>query len=392
MISSYIFRKTLAWTAKVLLSKENTGIPKRCVSSLSTTPIIVDQMNEKTRKLADSLTLADPETPELRLRRRMALARAITLIESTSPTHKKQADLLLTHLLQKNHRKECFRIGIAGPPGAGKSTFIEAMGIYVLNDLPKDDANMLFSPSKLAVLCIDPSSTITGGSILGDKTRMAELSRHDRAYVRPSSNGGTFGGLSAYTHDVVSLCSSASYDCCIVETVGLGQSEVEVADSVDMLLLVIPPGGGDQLQGVKKGIVEVADAIMVNKADGNLLIAARNTASDYRGATCFMRHRHDLWRTPPVLLASAHTGEGIPEVWKEISRYRSIMMKGGDFAEKRRHQSRYWMWKNLHNMITERTHTDPELRRTAEDLEVALDKGSITPRTAAAKLLESLIN
>lgn len=353
-------------------------------------------MTTTTRLLADSLTISDPETPEIRIQRRMALARAITLVESTAPNHKTQASLLLTFILEQQHQQrqqqhDCFRLGIAGPPGAGKSTFIEALGKYVLHDLPNTHHSpKLFSPSKLAVLCIDPSSSITGGSILGDKTRMTELSRHDRAFVRPSANGGTFGGLSAYTHDVVSLCSAASYDCCIVETVGLGQSEVEVVHSVDMLLLIIPPGGGDQLQGVKKGIVEVADIIMINKADGNLMPAARNTAADYRSAMTFMRHKHDKWLTPPVVLASSRTGEGISQVWHEISQYRSIMMEGGDLAEKRRQQSRYWMWKNLLNLVSERTRTDPELRRTAETMEAALGKGRITPRAAASELLNCL--
>jgi LAO/AO transport system kinase len=363
---------------------------KRCVSSI--TPSLQDQMTTNTRLLAESLTILEPETPEILLRRRMALARAITLVESTAPSHKKQADLLLTHLLQKQH--DCFRLGITGPPGAGKSTFIEALGNYVLNDLPskEDNTQSLFSPSRLAVLCIDPSSSVTGGSILGDKTRMTELSRHHKAYVRPSANGGTFGGLSAYTHDVVSLCAAASYDWCVVETVGLGQSEIEVVHSVDMLLLIVPPGGGDQLQGVKKGIVEVADAIMINKADGNLLPAARNTTADYRGAMNFMRQKHEQWKVPPVLLASSLTGEGIPEVWNEISRYRTIMMQGGELAEKRRQQSRYWMWKNLQKLISERARVDPALRQTAEKMEIALSKGTITPRVAASELLASLIH
>lgn len=387
-------RISVTSAARVLLVK-HFMIPKRRLSSSISQHCLRNEMTTKTRLLADSLTISDQETPEIRIQRRMALARAITLVESTVPDHKTQASLLLTFILQQQqqqqHRNDCFRLGIAGPPGAGKSTFIEALGKYVLHELPNNHAQKLFAPSKLAVLCIDPSSSITGGSILGDKTRMTELSRHDRAFVRPSANGGTFGGLSAYTHDVVSLCSAASYDCCIVETVGLGQSEVEVVHSVDILLLIIPPGGGDQLQGVKKGIVEVADVIMINKADGNLMTVARNTAADYRSAMTFMRHKHDKWLTPPVILASSRTGEGISEVWNQISRYRSIMMEGGDLAEKRRQQSRYWMWKNLQNLVSERTRTDPELRRTAETMEAALTMGRITPRAAASELLNCLM-
>lgn len=248
-----------------------------------------------------------------------------------------------------------------------------------------------YKPNKLAVVCVDPSSSVTGGSILGDKTRMMELSRHKRAYVRPSSNGGTFGGLSAYTHDVVSLCQAASYDLCIVESVGLGQSEVEIAQSVDMLVLIIPPGGGDELQGVKKGIMEVADLVLVNKADGNLLQAARSTKVEYLCATKFLRPKTQGWTTP-VLLTSAYTGEGIDKVWSKISEFRRLLEETGDLTEKRRQQATYWMWKNLQNCIMEKTRKDSHLQKTAHEMERALNEGTITPRVAASTLLESLVH
>jgi LAO/AO transport system kinase len=278
----------------------------------------------------------------------------------------------------------CFAVG------AGKSTFIETFGTYILNPKEHEKEQNTFHPNKLAVVCIDPSSTVTGGSILGDKTRMYNLARHERAYVRPSSNGGTFGGLSAYTHDVVSLCQAADYELVLVESVGLGQSEVEIAESVDMLILLVPPGGGDELQGVKKGIMEVADMLIVNKADGTLLPAARHTASDYRGAMQFQRPRTPGWKTP-VLLASAYTGEGVDKVWNKIQEFRNLLIDTGELQEKRKRQSHYWAWKHLKDLITKQTREDPELRQTAERMERALDAGAITPRVAAAQLLDSLI-
>ena len=353
-------------------------------------------MRKSTQSLFDDLTLDEDGSEEVTLRKRMALARAITLIESKAAAKRQQADVLLTNLLANedaiNKTSSSFRLGIAGPPGAGKSTFIETFGMHILNkaSTSTNKETEAFVPSKLAVVCIDPSSNVTGGSILGDKTRMMDLSRHERAYVRPSANGGTFGGLSAYTHDVVSLCQAASYELVLVESVGLGQSEVEIQESVDMLVLMVPPGGGDELQGVKKGIVEVADMLIVNKADGNLLQAARSTASQYRGAMTLLRPRTEGWTTP-VLLTSAYTGEGVPEVWDKICEFRSLMLTSGELEEKRLRQSRYWMWKNLNNLITLQTQSNPELRRSADAMERALDAGAITPRLAAAQLLDSLL-
>jgi LAO/AO transport system kinase len=363
-------------------------------------------MKDFTRHLLNELQLNEhvastqEEQASIRLRKRMALARSITLVESTNSAHRGEADLLLTQLLsskQENLANDSnntyLRVGIAGPPGAGKSSFIETFGSFLLNG--ENDKNSRkdtsFHPDKLAVVCIDPSSTVTGGSILGDKTRMMNLSRHERAYVRPSSNGGTFGGLSGDTHDVVSLCQAASYSLVLVETVGLGQSEVEIAESVDMLILIVPPGGGDELQGVKKGIMEVADMLIVNKADGNLLPAARSTAADYRGAMQFIRPRVEGWKTP-VLLTSAHTGEGVDKVWSKILEFQSLLINSGGLEKKRKSQSRYWMWKHLKNLIIQQTNEDPQLREFANEMENALDHGRITPRVAAAQLLDSLIH
>jgi len=399
-----------------LLARLSSRLPStslRCISpvamrsfssldSSTTSRNSLNGMTNFTRHLLNEISLDESKATSLqeetdtRFRKRMALARSITLVESTAASHRQQADLLLTELLGakedalNDKEDRFFRVGIAGPPGAGKSSFIETFGSFWLDQENQEDDGD-FHPNKLAVVCIDPSSTVTGGSILGDKTRMMNLSKHDCAYVRPSSNGGTFGGLSGDTYDVVSLCQAADYELCLVESVGLGQSEVEIAESVDMLILIVPPGGGDELQGVKKGIMEVSDMLIVNKADGNLLPAARSTAVDYRGATQFIRPRTPGWKTP-VLLTSAHTGEGVPKVWKKILEFRSLLMETGELSKKRQRQSRYWMWKHLKNLIIQQTNHDPELRLTADRMERALDAGSITPRVAAAKLLNSLIH
>lgn len=368
-------------------------------------------MTPSTRRLAEAILSSEQEAPNLhdgRIRRRMALSKAITLIESRAEMHMRQADMLLNHLLRhsgadgedlaKNDDLSSFRVGIAGPPGAGKSSFIETFGLYVLKNKAKpdewekencDDSNE-YNPSKLAVVCIDPSSSLTGGSILGDKTRMTELSRHERAFVRPSPSRGTLGGIASYTNDAVTLCQAAGYDLVLVETVGLGQSEVEICEGVDMLLLLVPPGGGDELQGVKKGIVELASMLIVNKADGDLLPAARTIAADYEAAIRFFRHRDDGWDIPPVALVSAKTGDGVEKVWKEIVRYRQIMTANGELQKKRQQQSRYWMHKNMRELIIAKVKSDPTLREKSQRLEDDLLNERITPRAAAQDLVDSI--
>jgi LAO/AO transport system kinase len=215
-----------------------------------------------------------------------------------------------------------------------------------------------------------------------------------QAYVRPSPTRNVLGGLSAYTDDVVSLCQVAGYDFVMLETVGLGQSEIEVKESVDMLMLMVPPGGGDDLQGMKKGIVEVADMIVVTKADGDFLPAANHTAADYRVALRMMpRHNSTLpgWESTPVLMSSSRTGTGLDKVWGEICRFRSLMMESGQLQTKRRQQTQYWMWKNLQNLILAQTRTNAGLRQTAQALERDLRDGKTTPRLAATELLDSLV-
>lgn len=247
----------------------------------------------------------------------------------------------------------------------------------------------------MAVVCIDPSSAVTGGSILGDKTRMTELSRHERAYVRPSPTKTVLGGLAAYTDDVVSLCQVAGYDFVIVETVGLGQSEIEVKESVDLLVLMIPPAGGDQLQGIKKGIVEVADMIVVTKADGDFIQSAKHTAADYTSALRMMPRTGLVslpgWEIPPVVMVSSQDNIGLERIWDKICLFRSLMVESGELESKRQRQSRYWMWKSVQNLILLQTKNDPILREKALTLEELLSQGKTTPRVAATELLESLV-
>jgi LAO/AO transport system kinase len=221
---------------------------------------------------------------------------------------------------------------------------------------------------------------------------MTYLSRQDRAYVRPSSNSGVLGGLAAYTDDVVSTLSAAGYPLVLVETVGLGQSEIEIAQSVDVLVLLLPPGGGDGLQGVKKGIVELANILAVTKADGNLLAAAKSTASDYRGALQILQQssaKGFAWQ-PPVLLTSSVTKEGLDELWKSIQDYREHMKTTGEWEARRKTQAQYWMWKQFTRMMQDRMQRDPQLAEKATYLESELLQGNLTPRVAAQELLDGV--
>jgi len=304
---------------------------------------------------------------------RRALARAITLIESTRSDHRAEAETLLARLLP--HTGKAIRIGISGAPGVGKSTFIESFGLYLIEQ-----------GHRLAVLAVDPSSPLSGGSILGDKTRMQELARNERAFIRPSPSAGTLGGVARRTREAGLACEAAGFDIVIMETVGVGQSETAVADMVDLFVLLLPPAGGDELQGLKKGIVELADLIVVNKADGDLEPAANRAVAEYLAAVHMLRPAHAGWMTP-VLKASALHRRGLDQVWKEIGRFRTTMGTAR-LAEKRARQARAWMWNEIEEGLIAALRSHPEVARRLDGLESKVAAGALTPTAAAKALLE----
>ncbi|WP_299398868.1 methylmalonyl Co-A mutase-associated GTPase MeaB [Pelagibius sp.] len=303
---------------------------------------------------------------------RRALARAITLIESTKIDHLGEAEALLEALLP--HSGNSVRVGISGVPGVGKSTFIERLGL-----------DLVGSGHKVAVLAVDPSSRVSGGSILGDKTRMEELSRRPAAFIRPSPTGGTLGGVARRTREAMLICEAAGFDVVIVETVGVGQSETAVAEMVDIFLLLLLPGGGDELQGIKKGIVELADVVVVNKADGDLAAAAERAAAEYHAALGLLRAPNPNWR-PPVLRCSALTGTGIAEVWETVQKHRAVMEANGARAAKRSAQAGAWMWSEVREGLLREFREHPEVSAALAGLEAEVRAGQ-TPPTAAARRL-----
>jgi LAO/AO transport system kinase len=307
---------------------------------------------------------------------RRALARAITLIESTRCDHRAMAERLLEMLLP--HAGSSIRLGISGVPGVGKSTFIEALGGHVIA-----------LGHRLAVLAVDPSSPRSKGSILGDKTRMENLSRHESAFVRPSPSGGSLGGVARRTREALIVCEAAGFDVVIVETVGVGQSETAVADMVDMFLLLMAPGGGDELQGIKKGIVELADALIVNKADGDLKPAAERAVQDYTSALGLLRPARSGWSTP-VLSASAQQGIGIAPVWQMVCDFNARM--GEAIAQRRALQARAWLWQEVTEELIARFRTHREVAALVPAVERAVAAGRLNPAAAAAKLLKAFLD
>ncbi|MBX9635307.1 MAG: methylmalonyl Co-A mutase-associated GTPase MeaB [Magnetospirillum sp.] len=304
---------------------------------------------------------------------RRAVARAITLIESTRADHRAAAEVLLHELLP--HTGRSVRMGITGVPGAGKSTFIEAFGLHVVKQ-----------GHRLAVLAVDPSSPRTGGSILGDKTRMEELSRDERAFIRPSPSGCTLGGVARRTREAMLVCEAAGFDVIVVETVGVGQSETAVADMVDMFLLLLVPGGGDELQGIKKGIVELADAIIVNKADGDLEAAAKRAARDYMNALHLLTPASTAW-TVPVLTCSALQQAGIDAVWKVVGDYRHAMEGKGAWGERRSAQAHAWMWNEVAETLMQTLKDDPRIAQLLPAMEKSVADGLMAPGRAARQLV-----
>lgn len=304
---------------------------------------------------------------------RATLSRAITLLESTRPDHHEQAQQLLLELMPD--AGGAHRVGITGVPGVGKSTTIEALGMHLVE-----------GGHRVGVLAVDPSSTRTGGSILGDKTRMARLAVHDDAYVRPSPTSGTSGGVAKATRETIVLLEAAGFDVILVETVGVGQSEVAVANMVDTFVLLTLARSGDSLQGIKKGALELADIVVVNKADGEHLAEAQSAARELAAAIRLIHPRETIWR-PPVLTTSAVDGTGLSELWDTIERHRRVLTETGAFDARRRAQQVDWTWQMVRDTVLDRVLSNPAVRRIRADVERRVKAGELTPALAAQQIL-----
>jgi LAO/AO transport system kinase len=304
---------------------------------------------------------------------RRALARAITLIESTREDHREAAEALIAAVLP--HSGNSIRLGISGVPGVGKSTFIEAFGLH-----------LVASGRRVAVLAVDPSSRRTGGSILGDKTRMTELSRSEGAFIRPSPTGGTLGGVARRTRESIILCEAAGFDVILVETVGVGQSETAVADMVDLFCLLLLPSAGDELQGLKKGIVELAELILVNKADGATRPAALQAVADYRAALRLLRPISRVWQ-PEVMPVSALTEDGLDLVWGQIQRHQAVLSEAGEKQGRRAAQAQAALWADLGEGLIAALKRREAIAERIPVIEAQVRDGTMTPMAGARHLL-----
>jgi LAO/AO transport system kinase len=302
------------------------------------------------------------------------LARALTLIESSSPRHQPLAEELLTRLLP--HTGRSLRVGITGAPGVGKSTFIETLGL-----------DLVRRGLRVAVLAVDPSSGVSGGSILGDKTRMPRLSAAPAAYIRPSPSAGSLGGVARKTRESMLVCEAAGYDVVLIETVGVGQSETVVADMTDCFLALMLPGAGDELQGIKRGLLELVDVIAVNKADGPTRSAAELAAEQYRTALHALGGRGD--NLPAVLTCSALQAEGVDSVWQAVEGRHARLTASGALVERRRRQNLRWLWSLVEDQLRQAVHTHPEVRRIQDDLEREVLAGTTPAAAAARRILEA---
>jgi LAO/AO transport system kinase len=314
---------------------------------------------------------------------RAALARAITVVESTRADHRAQAQQLLMQLMHATGSAgvggvagSAMHIGITGVPGVGKSTTIEALGMYLIGQ-----------GHRVAVLAVDPSSTRTGGSILGDKTRMARLAVHPDAYIRPSPTSGTLGGVTKATRETIVLLEAAGFDVILVETVGVGQSEVAVSNMVDTFVFLTLARTGDQLQGIKKGVLELADVVVVNKADGAHITEAKAAARELAAAIRLIYPRETLWR-PPVLTMSATEGTGLVELWDTILKHRDTLTAAGEFEARRRAQQVDWTWAMVRDTVLDRVLNHPEVKVSRAEIERQVRDGEITPALAAQRILD----
>ena len=312
---------------------------------------------------------------------RRAMAKAITLLESTRADHRVQADELLTALLP--HTGKAFRLGISGVPGVGKSTFIEALGLYLIGQ-----------GHRVAVLAVDPSSTVSGGSILGDKTRMEQLSVHEKAYIRPSPSSGTLGGVAEKTREAMLVCEAAGYDVVIVETVGVGQSETAVSGMTDMFCLLQLPNAGDDLQAIKKGVMELADLVVINKADIDAAAATRAQAQitsslrllGLHGNPDHAHHNDTVWH-PQAIQISALLGQGVDNFWRAVSDFRRLQTANGQLAARRQHQALAWMWERIDAGLKQAFRQNPQVRDRLPQLEQQVGAGTLPASTAARQLL-----
>jgi LAO/AO transport system kinase len=323
------------------------------------------------------MSTGDELAAALRGGSRRALARAVTLVESTRPDHRDQAERLIEAILPATGGST--RIGITGPPGAGKSTFIERFGL-----------DGIARGRKIAVLAVDPGSKRGGGAILGDKTRMTELARASAAFIRPSSAGAQAGGVARRTREAILVCEAAGFDTVLVETVGAGQSETTVAEMVDMFLLILPPAAGDELQGIKRGIIELADLILVNKADGDLLDHALRSAAEYANAVHLIRPALAEWQVA-VRAVSALTGNGIDAVWEDVAWFRTALEASGAWARRRAAQAQAALWAEIGDGLLERFRAAPGIAARLAKLEREVAAGKRTPASAARLLLAAFL-
>jgi LAO/AO transport system kinase len=325
-------------------------------------------------------TTPDPEelARQVRSGDRRALARAITLVESARPEDREAGDRLLAILTPAAGNS--IRVGISGVPGVGKSTFIEALGNHVIG-----------RGHRVAVLAVDPSSAISGGSILGDKTRMETLGRRPEAFIRPSPAGRTLGGVTRHTRETMLVVEAAGFDVVLVETVGVGQSETAVADMTDMFVLLLLPGGGDELQGIKRGIMERADLILVNKCDGEMRAAADRAASDYRSALRLLHPRSPHWEVP-IATCSSRDGTGVAEAWDTIGRFRHALTASNELAANRAQQARAWLWSEIAETLFEALRDEPAIRDQVAAIEAAVSEGRSAPRVAARDLVAMFLH